>query len=132
MPDTGKFIITYAHERAGTFYSATLTEINGTYRVTWTIAKGPQEKERDCLVTQEQFKSLWNDIADNELFHRHAALDPNATIDFKQFHIIGVAFDLDGEQGAVTHRIPRREADPTFKSWLKTLETTYTQRPADL
>ena len=130
MPDTGKFIITYAHEKAGTFYQSTLSEINEVYDASWTITKGQHKKQRQCLITQPQFKSLWDEIASNELFARYAVADPTTHIDPQQYHAISIAFEVGGEHGVITHLVPRNEPDPAFKSWLKTLETTYSQRPA--
>ncbi|MBC7821128.1 MAG: hypothetical protein IAG10_29935 [Planctomycetaceae bacterium] len=125
MASEGKFIITYVHDKGGTFYQATVSEIDGEYDATWTVAKAGRENTKDGAVSKEQFKLLWNTIADAPVFHRSIPRDPNAQIDPIRFHVVGIAFDSEGEQGAVTYLVPVSERDPQLLSWLRTMSATY-------
>jgi hypothetical protein len=125
MASAGRFMINYTHDKGGTSYVATVTEIDGNYHATWTVTKDGRERTRDGIVSREQFKLLWNTIAESPVFHRSFAANPNTRMDWVQFHIVGIAFEAEGEQGAVSYLVPNSERDPEFLNWLRTLSATY-------
>jgi hypothetical protein len=125
MAGEGKLIISYAHEKEGAFYQATVSQIDGVCRATWTVSKAGRDKRKDGVVFKEQFTLLWNTIADSPVFHRCALESPDASIDPVANHVVGIAFDLHGEQGVVSHLIPVSERAPEFLAWLRALSATY-------
>ena len=131
MTNGGKFMISYAHERDGTFYLATVSEIDGAYEASWSVTKSNQKRTKDGVVTRDQFKRLWNTIVNAPVFHRSIPEDGNAGIDPVRFHVVGVAFERDGDQGVVTHLVPVTERDPEMTRWLRTLSATYNTKCHD-
>jgi len=125
LASEGKFIISYVHDKGGAFYQATVSEIDGDYRATWTVTKAGRENTKDGAVSKEQFKLLWNTIADAPVFHRSIPHDDKAQIDPVRFHVVSIAFESEGEQGVVTYLVPGSERDPQLLSWLRTLSATY-------
>ena len=114
-------VITYAHVRDGVLYTGTLSDLAGRPQATWTYKVGGQRVTRDQALDPAAFRSLWNRVGNLDVFKRNRARDPNAPVDPVGTHVVTIAFGEPDKPQLVQFAVPADEADPSFRSWLKSL-----------
>ena len=119
-------IIDYGHVHDGVLYHATLSDIDGIPRATWTY-EGPdgQKRTHDSPIDGDSFELLWNGFSSLDVFARNMVTAPDTPLDPVATHVIGLRFRDEQGDGHCTFSIPADEADPDFMAWLFALEPPY-------
>ncbi len=109
-----KFIIDYAYLINNNLYHGTISNLDGVVKATWSYEVSNQKITRDQPITDEVFTSLWNSIADLDVFSRYFVSDADKLIDPINYHVISIIFNTEEQSGLRTMLIPRNESDPAF------------------
>ena len=114
-------LIDYGHVREGVFCHGTISDMDGAPKSTWTFDGGGRKVTRDQPIDQTTFDELWNTIAGSQAIQRHVVRNPEQQIDPVRFHVIGIAFQQDGQVRQYTFLVPVGERAPEFARWLTML-----------
>jgi hypothetical protein len=114
-------VITYAHVRHGVLYTGTLSDLDGHPMATWSYKVDGQKVTRDQPLDPPAFRSLWNRVGNLDVFKRNRVRDPNAPVDPAGTHVVTIAFGEPDRPQLVQFAVPADEADPPFRSLLKSL-----------
>jgi hypothetical protein len=114
-------LIDYGHLRDGVLYHGTLSDMDGSPKATWTYEDGGEKVTRDQPIDAATFSALWNGVADSEVFRRCMVRGPDQQIDPARYHVVGVVFQQEGQQGQYLFLVPATERDPGFVRWLQLL-----------
>jgi len=117
-----KFVIDYQHEADGVYYHGTVSLAGHTARATWTIVRGDSRQTLSVYVVEEVFSSVWEAYDSVPDFGAGLVTGPDREVDFRSYHVVGITWVVDGEEGTRTHLIPAESASPAFKVWLEKLE----------
>ena len=115
-------LIDYGHLRDGVLYHGTISDVDGAPKATWTYEERGRKVTRDQPIDAERFSALWNGVAGLEVFRRHLVSRPDQQIDPAGYHVIGVVFQQEGQQGQYLFLVPAGETDPEFVQWLQRLQ----------
>jgi hypothetical protein len=115
-------VIDYGHMRDGVLYHGTMSDMDGAPKATWIYEEGGRKVTRDQPIDEERFRALWNGIAGLDVFRRHMVRGPDQPIDPAGYHVIGIAFQQQGQHGQCLFLVPDAEVDPEFVQWLQMLE----------
>lgn len=117
-------VITYAHVRDGVLYTATLSDLDGMPKATWSYKVNGQRVTRDQVLGPAVFRSLWNRVGNLDVFKRNRSRDPNGPVDPVDpvnTHVVTIAFGTPDKPQLTHFSVPADEPDPQFGSWLKSL-----------
>jgi hypothetical protein len=114
-------LIDYGHVRNGVLYHGTLSDLDGQPKATWTYESGGRKITRDQPLDPAAFRSLWNRVGNLEVFKRSRVRDSNRPVDPVGTHVIGIVFGEAANPRRAHFAVPADEADPEFRSWLKSL-----------
>jgi hypothetical protein len=114
-------VIDYGHMRDGVLYHGTISDLDGTVRSTWTYEEEGEKVTRDRPIDEDTFNSLWNGIANLDVFRRSLVRDPDRPIDPVSHHVIGIVFAQGEQKGQYLFLVPAGETDPDFARWLEAL-----------
>jgi hypothetical protein len=115
------YLIDYGHMRDSVLYHGTISDMDGSPKATWTYEEGGEKVTRDQPLDDTTFNALWNGIANSEVFRRCMVRSANQPIDPVRYHVVGIAFEQDGQQGQYMFLVPAAEQDLEFVQWLENL-----------
>jgi len=121
-PPETKFMIDYAHESDGVFLHGTFSLIGDKVRATWTIDKHGNKKSLDVAMTEETFRGIWDAFNDVPDFKAGMVKDQDQKLDWRTHHVVGIVFNIEGQEGMRTYMIPAKGSSAAFKDWLTKLE----------
>ncbi|MGA2498515.1 MAG: hypothetical protein ABSH20_12275 [Tepidisphaeraceae bacterium] len=116
-------IINFAHEEDGVFTHGTISTLDGSPKVSWTFGEDGGEFTTQRDLEDEDLDALW-DAFNEPVFRKHLVRHPDAELDFRTNHLVGIIFNIRGEAGRFTYLIPVGERDPVWTSWLRRMEAT--------
>jgi hypothetical protein len=83
-------VIDYGHVTGGVLYHATVSDLSGDAKATWTYetADGQAITLEDAIDT-ETFDVLWNGFSEYDVFARHVVAGSGTVLDPVASHVIG-------------------------------------------
>lgn len=105
-PPRTLLVVSYAHAVGTVLYHGTISYTDGVVRATWSFERDGKKVTEDGKVGDEDFETLWHAISDHDHFNKFATTDANSKIDPVATHLVGIAFQNEGETGLRMFAVP--------------------------
>jgi hypothetical protein len=115
-------VINYAHIYDGDLVHGTLSDLDGSPKVTWSYNENGQRVTVEREIDEMKFAKLWNWIPDSAMFLKYRVRDPEAVIDPGRCHVVMIVFEIDDQQKQMAYMIPADADEREFESWLELLD----------
>ena len=112
---TDTFVINYNHGDAEAAVAATASNLDGVYKL--SVTRNGSEKTKE--IDNPTFQNLWDGIIDIPDIAENSVSDPDAPMDFRTHHIIGIVYSTGGQQGIRTFAVPADRTSKGFQNWVK-------------
>ena len=115
-------MIDYGHMRDGVLYHGTISNLDGKPLATWTFELDGEKTTQTRELTEDQFESIWNGMAESSVFKNSLVTDSETRIDPIANHIVSAFYSAGDSETLRNYSVPANEDDPAFLRWLKMLQ----------
>jgi len=101
-----RHLIDYGHMRDGVLYHGTISDLDGHSQATWTFELNGEKTTQTRQLSETEFDSIWNAIADGNVFKKSVVTDPESTVDPIANHIVSVFMPTVNRRSYAITRFP--------------------------